>query len=140
MKNLLNHLAEHFNINPTEITFDKVLHGRREKQNVHKIRVKNEIYLLKRHEVNRAATDDGYTPFKIETHTLSMLNKGGCSVPQIVWQSEQQNAFLLSWCGDETLDTIAQEKPDTNLIPTGRVTQSAGWVNPTPTEDSKGTV
>ena len=52
-----------------------------------------------------------------------MLNKGGCSVPQIVWLSEQQNAFLLSWCGDETLDTIAQKKSDTNRIPTGWETQ-----------------
>ncbi|MYF55371.1 hypothetical protein F4225_06335 [Candidatus Poribacteria bacterium] len=127
MNDLLNHLAEHFNINPNEITFEKLLHGRREKQNVHKIRVKNEIYLLKRHEVVRAATDFGHTPFRIETHTLSMLNKGGCSVPQIVWLSEQQNAFLLSWCGDETLDTIAQKKSNTNRISTGWETQSAGW-------------
>lgn len=127
MKDLLDHLAEHFNINPKEITFEKVLHGRREKQNVHKIRVKNELYLLKRHEVGRAATDFGHTPFRIETHTLSMLNKGGCNVPQIVWLSEQQNAFLLSWCGDETLDTIAQKKSDANRISTDWETQSAGW-------------
>lgn len=120
---LLNQIAEHFNINPNEITFEKVLHGRREKENVHKIRVKNEIYLLKRHEVGRAATDAGYAPFNIETHTLSMLNKGGCNVPQIVWLSEQENAFLLSWCGDETLDTIAQKKSDTNHISMGWVTQ-----------------
>ncbi len=123
MKDLLNHLAEHFNINPNEITFEKVLHGRREKQNVHKIRVKNELYLLKRHEVSRTATDAGYTPFNIERHTLSMLNKGGCNVPQIVWLSEQQNAFLLSWCGDETLDTIAQKKSDPTRISTGWITQ-----------------
>lgn len=127
MKDLLNHLAEYFNINPNEITFEKVLHGRRQKQNVHKIRVKNELYLLKRHEVGKAATDAGYTPFKIETHTLSMLNKGGCNVPQIAWLSEQENAFLLSWCGDETLDTIAQKKSDTNRISAGWETQSAGW-------------
>ena len=129
MKDLLDHLAEHFNINPNEITFEKVLHGRREKQNVHKIRIKDEKFLLKRHEVGRAATDFGHTPFRIEIHTLLMLNKGGCSVPQIVWLSEQQNAFLLSWCGDETLDTIAQKKSDTNCIPTGWVTQPipTGW-------------
>ena len=117
MNDLLNHIAVHFNINPNEITFEKVLHGRREKQNVHKIRIKDEIYLLKRHEVNSAATDLGYTPFKIETYVLSMLYEGGCYVPQIVWLSEQQNALLLSWCGDETLDTIAQKKLDTNRIP-----------------------
>ena len=101
----------------------KFLHGSREKQNVHKIRIRNEIYLLKRHEVGRSATDSGHTPFKIETHTLSMLNIGGCHVPQIVWQSEQQNTLLLSWCGDETLDTIAQKKSDTNSISTGWETQ-----------------
>ena len=44
-------------------------------------------------------------------------------MPQIVWQSEQQNAFLLSWCGDETLDTLAQKKSDTNRVSTGWVTQ-----------------
>ena len=118
MKYLLNHLAEHFNINPNEIACEKVLHGRREKQNVHKIRIKDEKFLLKRHEICSAATDSGYTPFKIETDVLPMLNKGGCNVPQIVWLSEQQNAFLLSWCGDETLDSISQKKSDTNRIPT----------------------
>lgn len=123
MKYLLNHLAEHFNINPNEIACEKVLHGRREKQNVHKIRIKDEKFLLKRHEVCSAATDSGYTPFKIETDVLSMLNKGGCYVPQIVWRSEQQNAFLLSWCGDETLDTISQKKSAPNRIPTSWVTQ-----------------
>ncbi len=123
MKYLLNHIAAHFNINPNEITCEKVLHGRREKQNVHKIRIKDQKFLLKRHEICSAATDSGYTPFKIETDVLSMLNKGGCNVPQIVWLSEQQNAFLLSWCGDETLDSISQKKSDTNRIPKGCVTQ-----------------
>ena len=123
MNDLLNHIAAHFNINPNEIACEKVLHGRREKQNVHKIRIKDEKFLLKRHEVRSAANDSGYTPFKIETDVLSMLNRGGCYVPQIVWLSEQHNAFLLSWCGDETLDTISQKKSHTNRIPTGWVTQ-----------------
>lgn len=117
MKELLSKIAAHFKINPSEITLQKILHGKREKHNVHKLRIRGKDYLLKQHDVSIDVTGTGFTPYQIENFALSTLYKGECRVPQIVWKSEEHKTLLLSWCGDETLDSCTQNRQGKNLMP-----------------------
>ncbi len=117
MQKLLNQIAAHFQINPTDISIGKILHGKREKQNVYRLIIRAKSYLLKQYEITVPVTESGFTPFQIEKFTLSTLYKGGCLVPQVVWESEQHHALLLNWCGDETLDSLAQSSSDSSLMP-----------------------
>ena len=117
MKELLGEIAAYFNVNPSEIRSQKILHGEREKQNVYRLRIREKYYLLKLHDISVAVTGTDFTPYQIENFALSTLYKGGCRVPQIVWDSERYEALLLSWCGDETLDSLTQNRSDRNLMP-----------------------
>lgn len=114
MQNLMNNIASHFRINPTEIQIDKILHGTLEKQNVCCLKIRGKPYLLKQHEITVPVTETGYTPFQIEMFTLSTLYKSGILVPKLVWKSEKEHALLLEWRGEHTLDSIAQH----NATPT----------------------
>lgn len=117
MEKLLNEIATHFQINPKDITFKKIRHGKREKQNVCRLKIRKEDYLLKQHEVTDPVTESGFSPFQIEKFTLSTLYKNRCLVPQVVWDSEQYHALLLTWCGDQTLDSLAQSESVSSIMP-----------------------
>ncbi len=117
MKELLSRIAAHFKINPSEIASQKIVHGEREKQNVHKLRIRERDYLLKQHDVNIHVAGTGFTPYQIENFALSELYKGEFRVPQIVWESGEHETLLLSWCGDETLDYRTQNRHGKNLVP-----------------------
>ena len=108
MQNLLNKIASHFQINPSEIKVAKIRHGNREKQNVRCLKIRGKRYLLKQHEITVPVPETGYTPFQIEKFTLSTLYKAGCLVPHVIWESEKDHALLLEWRGEQTLDSIAQ--------------------------------
>lgn len=117
MQNILAQIAKHFQINPSEIRVEPIYHGKQQKQNVSRLRIRRKSYLLKQHDITEPVTKSGFTPFQIEKFTLSTLYKGGCLVPRIIWESEQQHALLLEWRGDQTLDSLAQNESVSNLMP-----------------------
>ncbi len=117
MQELLKQIASHFQINSSEIAVKPIIHGKREKQNVCRLRIKGKDYLLKRHDITEPVPESGFTPFQIEKFTLSTLHKDGCLVPRIIWESEQHQALLLEWRGDHTLDSLAQHRSVSSLMP-----------------------
>ena len=117
MQELLEKMAEHFQINLTEIKVEPIHHGTLQKQNVCRLRIRAKSYLLKQHEITVPVIESGFTPFQIEKFTLSTLYKGECLVPHVVWDSELHHALLLEWRGDETLDSLAQSSSVSNLMP-----------------------
>ncbi len=117
MQEVLHKIANHFQIKPTEIIIEKILHGNREKQNVHRLRIRDKHFLLKQHDNTEPVTKAGMTPFQIEKFTLSSLHNGDCAVPQLIWESENHRTLLLEWVGDETLDSFAQNCSTSNLTP-----------------------
>lgn len=117
MQELLDQVAAHLNINSPEIKVEPILHGTLQKSNVCRLIVGTDSYLLKKHDITVPVTETGFTPFQIERDTISTLNDGGLCVPRMIWESEEHNALLLEWCGDQTLDTIAQSRTLANLVP-----------------------
>ncbi len=117
MNELLEQVAAHFQINLSEIQVEPIQHGKLQKHNVCRYKIGTESFLLKQHDITVPVTESGFTPFQIERYTLSTLHRGGHHVPKIVWESEQHNTLVLAWCGDETLDSLAQNKSETDLMP-----------------------
>lgn len=117
MQALLDQITAHLQINLAEIVVEPIYHGKRQKQNVCRLKIRSKNYLLKRHEITEPVTEKGFTPFQIEKFTLSTLHKGGCLVPRIIWESEQHQALLLEWRGDHTLDSLAQSRSVSSLMP-----------------------
>lgn len=117
MEHLLNLIASHFQIRPIEIVVDKILHGSSEKQNVCRLEISERSYLLKHYEITEPVTESGFTPFQIEKFTLSTLHNAGCLVPNLIWNSEKHHALLMEWCGERTLDSLAQSNTPANGLP-----------------------
>jgi len=118
MQKLIEQVAAHFNTNLSEIKVEPILHGTLHKPNVYRLRIGTDSFLLKKHDITVSVTETGFTPFHIERYTISTLNDGGLRVPRMIWESEVHNALLLEWCGDQTLDTIAQSNSVANLTST----------------------
>ena len=116
MQELLKQIASHFQINLDKISVEPIYHGKRQKPNVFRLKVRRKNYLLKQHDITEPIPESGFTPFQIEKFTLSTLHKGGCLVPRIIWESEQHQALLLEWRGDQTLDSLAQSRSVSSLM------------------------
>ena len=117
MQNLLKNIASHFQIHPSEIVVDKILHGNREKQNVFRLKISEKSYLLKQYEITEPVTESGFTPYQIEKFTLSTLYNAGCLVPKLLWDSENHHTLLLEWRGEQTLDSLAQGNTEASVKP-----------------------
>ena len=113
MEHLIKHIAAHFNTDSDALKLEPIQHGTRQRNNVYRLRLGTESYLLKQHDITTPVVDAGHTPLQIEAAVLSLLHDNGCQVPQLIWKSERHHALLLEWCGELTLDAIAQssEKP-----------------------------
>ncbi len=107
-QSLLEPIAAHFHISPNTIQIAAIQHGTRQRENVCRLTIGTESYLLKRHDVTAAAVKAGHTPLQIEVTVLSTLHRGGCKIPRVVWKSDALHALLLEWHGEHTLDTLAQ--------------------------------
>lgn len=105
---LIEPIATHFNTSPDTIQIEAIQHGTRQRTNVCRLRIGTESYLLKQHDVAIPAVQAGHIPLQIESAVLSALHGGGCRVPKVVWQSDFLYALLMEWCGEHTLDTVAQ--------------------------------
>ncbi|MCG9129081.1 phosphotransferase [Candidatus Poribacteria bacterium] len=112
---LLNDIATHFNTTSDTIELLPIQHGIKHKQNVYRLKIKDNNYILKFYEISQPVTQSGFTPREIEQFTLTTLHNNGCQVPQVIWELSQHNALLLEWCGDQTLDDLAQGVKTPNL-------------------------
>ena len=117
MQKLLEQVAAHLNIKISEIKVEPIQHGSLQKHNVFRLRIGTDSFLLKQHDITVPVPQTSFTPFQIERHTISILHNDGLCVPRIIWNSEQQNALLLEWCGNQTLDSLAQRRSKPNLDP-----------------------
>ncbi len=117
MQKLFEQVAAHLNINIAEIKVESIHHGSLQKHNVCRLRIGTDSYLLKQHDITAQVPQTSFTPFQIERHTISILHNGGLCVPRMIWNSEQQSALLLEWCGNKTLDFLAQRSSKVDLIP-----------------------
>jgi hypothetical protein len=119
LEHLIEPLAAHFRTDPNDLRLEPIQHGRRQRHNVCCLHIGNRRYLLKQYDIKTAVVDSGYTPCRIETDVLSILYPNGCRVPQVVWSSAELHAVLLEWCGERTLDAVAQSdgKPNADVKP-----------------------
>ncbi|MDE0468204.1 MAG: hypothetical protein OYL97_14215 [Candidatus Poribacteria bacterium] len=117
MKHLIEAIAAHFKTDADTLKFTPIQHGTQQKHNVCRLNFHNEDYLLKQHDITTPVVKAGYTPCQIESTVLSTLHRNGCRVPKIIWKSEDLHALLLDWCGELTLDEIAQSRVVSNLKP-----------------------
>ena len=101
------------------IKLEHIQHGMRQRHNVCRLKLGPESYLLKQHDITMSVVDAGYTPLQIEAAVLSLLHENGCQVPRLIWKSDDQHALLIEWCGEHTLDALAQseEKSGQQLTP-----------------------
>ena len=74
-------------------------------------------YLLKQHLITQPVGESTFTPFQTETAVLLRLHQAGCRVPELYWWSDSASCLLMEWCGNTTLDDLAQETPIDELKP-----------------------
>ena len=119
MKHLIKHIAAHFKTETDALELEPIRHGTRQRHNVCRLRLGSKYYLLKQHDITAPVVAAGQTPSQIEANVLTLLYYNGCRVPQLVWKSEHHHALLLEWCGESTLDALAQrdEKSAQSLTP-----------------------
>lgn len=111
LKHLIEPIATHLKVPPSAVDIEAIRHGTQQRQNVCRLRIGTESYLLKQHDIMTSVVETGYTPFQIESTVLSLLHRNRCQVPKIIWKSERFHVLLLEWCGELTLDAMAQSKP-----------------------------
>ncbi len=119
MEHLIKHIAAHFKTGTDALELEPIRHGTRQRHNVCRLRLGSKYYLLKQHDITAPVVAAGRTPSQIEANVLTLLYDNGCRVPQLVWKSVHHHALLLEWCGESTLDALAQrdEKSAQSLTP-----------------------
>lgn len=119
MEYLIKPIAAHLKTDADAIKLEPIQHGTRQRDNVCRLKLGTESYLLKQQDITTSVVDAGYTPLQIEAAVLSLLHENGCQVPRLIWKSDDQHALLIEWCGEHTLDALAQskEKSRQNLTP-----------------------
>ena len=122
VKHLIEQIAAHFKTEVDALKLQPIQHGSQQKHNVCRLKLGSVNYLLKQHDITTSVVKAGYTPCEIESTILSILHHNGCRVPKIIWKSEDFHALLLEWCGELTLDAIAQSRPTRTLKPILRTT------------------
>lgn len=105
---LLKPIAAHCQTSPNAIQIEPIQHGTRQRENVCRLIIGTKSYLLKQHDITAPAVEAGHTPLQTEATVLSTLHRSGCRVPKVVWKSDPLQALLLEWCGEDTLDILAQ--------------------------------
>lgn len=108
MEHLIKDIAAHFKTDTEALKLEPIQHGTRQRHNVCILRLGTENYLLKQHDITIPVVDAGHTPLQIEAAVLALLHDNGCQVPRLIWKSEHHHALLLEWCGEFTLDALAQ--------------------------------
>ena len=119
MEHLIKDIATHFKTGPDALKLEPIQHGIRQRHNVYRLKLGTDPYLLKQYDITVPVVDAGHTPLQIEAAVLTLLCDNNCQVPQPIWKSEHHHALLLAWCGESTLDALAQrnEKSVERLSP-----------------------
>ena len=72
-------------------------------------------HILKQHLIAHAIGESDFSPFQIEAAVLSILHRAGLSCASNFLEIGGDAFLLLEWCGEKTLDDLAQETPIANL-------------------------
>ena len=108
---VIGQIAAYLHVSPDQITCAPIRHGTLERNNVWRLTALGRSFLLKQHLITQPVGESTFTPFQIETAVLLRLHQAGCHVPELYWWSDPANVLLMEWCGDTTLDDLAQETP-----------------------------
>lgn len=108
---VIEQIAAYLHVSADQIKCVPIRHGTFERNNVWRLTAMGRTYLLKQHLITQPVGESTFTPFQIETAVLLRLHQAGCRVPELYWWSDAANCLLMEWCGDTTLDDLAQETP-----------------------------
>ena len=111
LSHIIPKIANRFDTSPDCLHVVPIKHGSVERNNLWRVIVDRQSYVLKQHFITRPIGDSAFTPFEVESFALSTLSEAGCSVPKVVWQSDLDFCLLLEWRGESTLDDAAQSTP-----------------------------
>jgi len=114
---VIDQIAAYLHISPDQIKCVPIRHGTFERNNVWRLNAGERTFILKQHLITQPVGESTFTPFQIESAVLLRLHQAGCRVPQLYWWSDSANCLLMEWCGDTTLDDLAQETPTDELKP-----------------------
>ena len=114
---VIEQIAAYLHVSPDQITCLPIRHGTLERNNVWRLTAMGRSFLLKQHLITQPVGESTFTPFQIETAVLLRLHQSGGPVPELHWWSDSANCLLMEWCGDTTLDDLAQETPMDALKP-----------------------
>ena len=114
---VIKQIAAYLHISPDQIQCVPIRHGTLERNNVWQLNAIGRTYLLKQHLITQPVGESTFTPFQIESAVLLRLHQAGCRVPELYWWSDSASCLLMEWCGDTTLDDLAQEAPIDELKP-----------------------
>ena len=112
---VIKQIAAYLHISPDQIKCAPIQHGTLERNNVWRLTAMGRSFLLKQHLITQPIGESTFTPFQIETAVLLRLHQAGCRVPELYWWSDPTGCLLIEWCGDTTLDDVAQETPIEDL-------------------------
>lgn len=122
---VIEQIAAYLHVSPDQIKCVPIRHGTLERNNVWRLTAMGRTYLLKQRLITQPVGESTFTPFQIESVVLLRLHQAGCRVPELYWWSDSANCLLMEWCGDTTLDDLAQETPTDELKPIVRNTVRA---------------
>ena len=114
---LIEQIAAYLHISPDQLQCVPIRHGTLERNNVWRLMANGRTYLLKQHLITQPVGESTFTPFQTECAILLRLHQVGCRVPELYWWSDSASCLLMEWCGDTTLDDLAQETPIDELKP-----------------------
>ncbi len=114
---LIEQIAAYLHVTPDQIKCVPIRHGTLERNNVWRLTAMGSSFLLKQHLIAQPVGESTFTPFQIESAVLLRLHQAGCRVPKLYWWSDSAGYLLMEWCGDTTLDDLAQEVPIDEIKP-----------------------
>lgn len=114
---VIGQIAAYLHVSPDQITCAPIRHGTLERNNVWRLTAMGRSFLLKQHLITQPVGESTFTPFQIETAVLLRLHQAGCRVPELYWWSDSASCLFMEWCGDTTLDDLAQETQIDGLKP-----------------------
>ena len=122
---IIEQIAAYLHISPDQIQCVPIRHGTFERNNVWRLNAGERSFILKQHLITQPVGESTFTPFQIESAVLLRLHQAGCRVPELYWWSDSASCLLMEWCGNTTLDDLAQETPTDELKPIVRNTVRA---------------
>ena len=112
---VIKQIAAYLHVSSDQIKCVPIRHGTLERNNVWRLTAMGRSFLLKQHLITQPIGKSTFTPFQIETAVLLRLHQAGCRVPELYWWSDPTGCLLMEWCGDTTLDDVAQKTPIEDL-------------------------